>query len=229
MMAGEMTDQTKSQQDAPASPYLAARREWNEQYGSIVAAAQNWRRMAFVSGGVAALAVAGCVYLATQSSVAPYAVEIAGSGEVVRVVRADLMQRPTAYQIRAALRQWIIGARTIYNDPQALRSVIEQTYAMTAANSEATAALSAYKTQENPFKLAQKETVTVDVNAIVPVSDTSWQVEWTERTTLPDGKEESIQWQATLTIKIAPPRTESALMVNPLGVFVTNFAWTQRL
>ena len=222
-------NETPSSSDAPASPYLTARREWNERYGSHIQGERYWRRMAFASAAIAALAVGGVVYMASKSSVAPYAVEISGNSEVVRVVRADLMQRPNTDQVRAALRQWVIGARTIYTDPQALRSAIEQTYAMTAANSEATAALSSYKTNENPFVLARQKTVTIDVNAIVPVSDTSWHAEWTERTTLPDGKETEQQWQATLTIKIAPPKTESALMVNPLGIFVTNFAWTQRL
>ena len=100
---------------------------------------------------------------------------------------------------------------------------------MTAANSPATAALSAFKIANNPFEAAQEKTVTIDVNAIVPVSDQSWHVEWTEKTNFPSGESSSEQWQATVTVQIVTPRTERALMVNPLGVYVTTFAWTQRL
>lgn len=222
-------DKTRNTSDAPSSPYLAGRREWNERYGSYISREKTWRRFAFAAMAVAGISVIGNVYQASMSSVIPYAVELNGNSEVVRVTRADVLQSPSAPQVRAALRQWVIGARTVYGDPQALRDVIEQTYAMTANGSSATAALSAYKIENNPFDLAAQKTVTIDINAIVPVSEQSWQVEWTERTTLNDGSSEARQWQATITVKIAPPRSQAALMINPLGIYVTDFAWTERL
>jgi type IV secretory pathway TrbF-like protein len=34
---------------APHSPYLAARREWDERYGDLITRARNWRTMAALS------------------------------------------------------------------------------------------------------------------------------------------------------------------------------------
>ena len=46
-------------QTPPENPYLAARREWNERYGSYIAAARTWQLAAFGALGVALVAVAG--------------------------------------------------------------------------------------------------------------------------------------------------------------------------
>lgn len=225
-----MARKTSDRAVPPESPYLAARREWNERYGDHVRAAHHWRLAALLSILVAGGAVAGLVVIAGQSKVVPYAVQLNGNSEVVKVERADILRAPNANEIGAAIRQWVIGARTVYSDPVALRAAIDQTYALTAANSTAFKALAAYDTAHNPFTAAGSKSVTVQVNVVVPVSASSWHVEWTELTRAASGEATSTEhWQATVTVRIAPPQTESALMVNPEGVYVTDFAWTQRL
>ncbi|MDE3027620.1 MAG: conjugal transfer protein [Paracoccaceae bacterium] len=224
-----MAKKTRDGATAPESPYLAARREWNERYGDHVRAAHHWRLAALASLLVAGGAVAGLVVIAGESRVVPYAVELNGHSEVVQVRRADVLRKPNSNEVRAAIRQWIIGARTVYSDPVALRAVVDQTYALTAANGAAYKALAAYDTANNPFAEAATKTVTVQVNVIVPVSETSWHVEWTETTRLASGDTTTAEWQGTVTAQITPPTTESALMVNPIGVYVTNYAWTQRI
>ncbi len=113
---------------APDTPYLAARREWNERYGDHIKAAQHWRLAALGSIAVALASVGGLVSVSLQSKVVPYAVELNGHSEVVRVQRADVLAAPNANQIRAALRSWIIGARTVYSDRLAMKTAIDQTW-----------------------------------------------------------------------------------------------------
>lgn len=220
----------EAQPKAPDTPYLAARREWNERYGDHVKSAHQWRLAAFGSIAIALASVGGLVAVSMQSKVVPYAVELNGHGEVVRVRRADVLARPDANQIRAALRSWIIGARTVYTDPAAMKALIDQTYAETLPDSPAYQRLAEYHRANNPYQRAANETVAVDVQVAVPVSDNSWQIEWRETTRQASGKiVNTVDWQAIVTLTISPPTDAQQVMVNPSGVYVRQFEWTSRL
>ena len=220
----------KSTKGAPQSPYLAGRREWNERYGSYIAQARNWRLAAFGGLAVALISVSGLVWVAGQAKVVPYAVQLNSNSEVVRVQRADVASRPNANQMRAALRNWVIGARTVYVDLRAEQALVDATYAMTLPDSPAYQNLATYHRESNPYTRAANETVEVEVKAVVPVSDETWQVEWTETTKQRSGKVvDTKQWQGTFTVLISPPTNEAQIMVNPLGIYVRQFAWTTRL
>ena len=49
------------------SPYLDARREWNERYGNYIQAAKTWRYVAFAAISIAIISVTGVVYFASQN------------------------------------------------------------------------------------------------------------------------------------------------------------------
>lgn len=212
------------------SPYMAARREWNERYGSFVKLAEQWRMVALGSTVGFIIAVAGLVAVSLQQKVVPYAVELNGHSEVVRVTRADVMSHPTANQVRAALRSWIIGARTVYADRRAQQAQIDSTYSMTVPESAAYQTLATYHRENNPYQRSQKETVEITVNAVVAVSDETWQVEWTEVTKQLSGRVmDTKAWQGSFTVVIDPPVDDAQILVNPLGVYVRQFAWTTRI
>jgi len=183
---------------------------------------------AFGTSGIALLAVAGLVVVAHQSKVVPYAVEINDHGEVVKVRAAEVLDQPTANQIRASLRSWVMGARSVYSDGIAMRQALDETYAMTFPNSPAFKQLAAYHADHNPY--ARNDTVTVDVRSIVPATASTWQIEWTETTRDTAGEVSGItQWQGNFSIEISPPMDVKQVMANPLGMYVKNFAWTQRI
>jgi len=220
----------KGAQEGQESPYLRARQEWNERYGDYIKSAHQWRLAAIGSIAVALVAVGGMVSLSMQQKVVPYAVELNGHSEVVRVVRADVMARPTTNQVRASLRSWVIGARTVYVDRRAQQNLLDATYAMTMPDSPAFQMLSNYHRENNPYERTVRETVEITVNAIVPVSGETWQVEWTEIVKQRSGKVvDQKAWQGSFTISISPPTDDRQIMINPLGIYVKQFAWTTRL
>lgn len=214
----------------PETPYLAARREWNERYGSYIATANNWRLVALGSLAIAAVAVSGLVWVSGQHKIVPYAVEFDGNGEVTRVARANVASEPNNRQMIAALRNWVIGARTVYTDLQAQKALIDQTYAMTYPDSACYQQLATYHRDKNPYRRSANETVEVTVNAVVPISSSTWQVEWTEATKQRSGKLiDTKQYQGSITTVLAPPTDEAQIMVNPLGIYAQQCAWTARL
>lgn len=221
---------TVEKKDIPVTPYVSARREYMERYGDLVKNAHSWKLIAFGSMGITFLLAGGLVAVSHQSKVVPYAVELNGHGEVVRVQRADLLSAPNANQIRASLRSWVIGARAVYGDRYAMKNLIDQTYAMTYPDSPAFKELAEYHRSNDPYQRAARETVTVDVKVVVPISDTSWQVEWTETTKELSGKVVSVKdMQGNFTVAVSPPTDANQIMLNPLGLYVRSFSWTSRL
>jgi type IV secretion system protein VirB5 len=212
------------------NPYLNGRRAFLEQYGDSLKAARQWRMAAAVSGAGMLIALSGLVAVSLQHKVVPYAVEFNEHSEVVRVARADEMGSPSTNQVRAALRNWIIGARTVYGDRRAQQSLIETTYAMTLPNSSAYQTLSEYHSANNPYARSTKESVDVAVNSVLLADGATWRIEWTETTKQASGRIiDAKAWQATATVITVPPNSEQELLLNPVGVKIKQFSWQTRL
>ena len=60
----------------PDNPYLAARQEWTERYGSYVRAASAWRLVGIVSLSLATLSTGYALYQSTEVKLLPYIVEV---------------------------------------------------------------------------------------------------------------------------------------------------------
>ena len=70
------------------NPYLAARREWDERYGDLLKRAENWRKIAFLSGFTALALVVGMISIDLRSNTVPYVVALDDVGRAVPVVPA---------------------------------------------------------------------------------------------------------------------------------------------
>ena len=55
-----------ARQTTPENPYLAARQEWNERYGSYVKAAAAWRIVGITGMALAVIATSYALYQSTQ-------------------------------------------------------------------------------------------------------------------------------------------------------------------
>jgi type IV secretion system protein TrbF len=81
----------------------------------------------------------------------------------------------------------------------------------------------------NPFKLAEKLTISVQIDSILSVSSQSYQLRWTEQHDL-NGVVigAPTHWEAELQTQIIPPASDDAIISNPLGFFVTQISWTEQ-
>lgn len=215
----------------PGTPYLAARREWNERYGSHIIDARNWRTAAFVVGVALILSAAGNVIQASKEKIAVYYVNTDANGKSREIWRADqATPGPKTEQIRAALQDWVLGARRVYADNRATKRVVDATYAMTLPDSAAYQTLATYHREHNPYQRAANETVEVAMQTPVQLSKDTWQVEWTETVkNRTSGKLIGTQsYQLTANVLIAAPKDEAQLMANPVGLYVRQFSWPVR-
>lgn len=211
------------------NPYLKGSQAFMEQHGSIIVAANFYRLMCFILAIAVAILLVGYVWLSLQNKVVPYAIEFNEHAEVARVTRADVMAAPNANQIRASIRQWVIGAKTVYGDMRALQALLDQTYATTLPGSAADKAIRAFHESGNPYERASKETVEVAVNSVMPLGGDTWRIVWTEKTKATNGQVvDAKEWEGHFTVTIVPPVDDKQILVNPIGVYVKDFTWSVR-
>src|SRR5215471_11865021 len=168
-----------------ANPYVEARREWDERYADLVLGRRNWQ---IAAGGLltATLVLAtGTVWLSTRSRYIPYVVEVDKLGYALTVpqpltpaLAPDVATRMQRYELAAFIRD----ARSVSSDPQLEHQMLNSLLAH--VRGAADKFLDAYYHSEsfahNPFKVAESQTVTVQIDSILQLSPTSYQVRWSE-------------------------------------------------
>ena len=220
--SGQKPDSEKG----PESPFIAARREWNERYGSIIRQRDNWRLSSFVQSGITTIAVCGLVYAALQSRFIPYVITKDGSGNIENVGYAVKVPDAGVQVIRAYLIRWIQDSRTVTTDPVLQKQMVLRLFSMIPKESHALVKATEYFRAHSPFDRAATEEVAVDVNDPLSLSDKSWAVTWVETTRDHSGAVTgpSVHWKATLQASQVPPEGKTDLQ-NPLGVWITDFDW----
>ena len=212
------------------SPYLAARDEWNERYRDLIVAARNWRLLAVTSSVVALVAVLDLIVIGVKPKVIPYIVAVDNLGKVVSQGTAVQASVADDRLKRAALWSWVQDWRMVSSDATVEKNAIERVYAQIGNGTPAALRISDAYRDGSPLKLAQAETVSVNVRALYASSKDSYEVEWTE--TIFDLKGEQIgtqNYKGVITISIHPPEDEGLARVNPLGIYVTNVSWSKVL
>lgn len=209
------------------SPYLAARREWNERYGDYIQRAKVWQGVGLVSLLIASASVGGVTYFAGQNKLIPYVVEVDERGATVRTYESSKMQAIDQRIVRAQLAQFIKDVRTVSPDLTVMKNAIKRLYTHLNDSSQASAFLNRYFSENNPFEAAQKYTVGVDILQLLPLSENSWQIEWAEQKYGRDGKDLGKRhYTATVSITTGNKVNELTILDNPVGMEVENIHWS---
>ena len=225
----ELIEPLLSNEVSLPNPYFDARREWNERYGAYIARAKNWRIMAFISGLTAVFAVMGLVAISFQNKIVPYVVEVDSLGNAQAVKPATEASLADERVVRAYLGRFNNDFRTISTDLTQEKATLYRLYAMLPQGSPALHKMNEYFEENSPFAKAASQTVTVDISNILPLTDKTWQVEWVETTRNLQGAllEGQRHFKASISIAHNPPTNEKQILINPLGVYVTDINWTQ--
>ena len=166
--------------------YLEARREWDERYADLVLGKRNWQ---IAAGGLLFLSLilaGGMVWLSKRSRYIPYVVEVDKLGYALTVPQPltpvalpDVTARMERYEVAAFIRD----ARSVTSDAQVEHQMLNALLAH--ARGAADRFLDEYYHSDNfahnPFKIAEKQTVSVQIDSILQLSPRSYQVRWTEQ------------------------------------------------
>ena len=82
----------------------------------------------------------------------------------------------------------------------------------------------------DPFNRAKDYTVSVELSLILPLSNNSYRVEWTEIERDRSGQVlNRPEYQANLTLRQSEQLSGQEMIENPLGLYVTELHWSKRL
>lgn len=212
----------------PINPYLAARREWNERYGSYIQEAQHWRLCALIAMGLTLVAVSGAIYIGSQSKMVPYVIGTDTLGRV-NFVGLPQAQGLDERSVQAFLADWISHHRSVVTDRTVQMRFIEKTYAMIAKGSPMKTLFDQwYTVGHDPFVRAQSMSVSVEVESVLKLSGQSYQIEWQEKPI--DSRGQALvpeRYRAIVSLEKKEVDHHNVLS-NPLGIYLTAFS-TQRI
>ena len=211
------------------NPYLNAREEWLERYGSYINRAAQWRMTALLALAAAVLSLSGNVYQMTQNKIDRYFIAVDELGKTVAEKMKGSGNTPEKV-VQATVAQVIVDWRTVTVDKQLQKQMIDNLNLHVAGTTRGM--LKEWYEQNSPYEVAKKgRLVNVEIRGIpLPVSKDSYRVEWTEIVRSLQGIELARQqYEAIATISIVPPQTEEVLLHNPGGVYITNLSTAKRL
>lgn len=211
---------------APVStPYQRAGQIWDERMGLSLAHARNWRRIAFANLALAAFLGAGWWMQSRQAVVSAFVVEVAEWGQTQKITALDGRYEPNSAQISHALATWIDQVRSKSTDPVVIRENWLGAYDL--ATNKAAVFLNDWAKSHDPFAEVGREAISVEVLNVVRRTKHSFDIQWKETRFVGGQQASQERWRALITIKLQPPKTETELMKNPLGIRIEDVSWTR--
>jgi type IV secretion system protein TrbF len=213
------------------SPYVAARHEWDERYGSLITQARNWRVAFQVASAIALVAVAGATWLSVHSRTKVFVVALDQLGRSAAAGYADQTSVGSDDRLRrSSILNWVESLRTVTSDTIAQAKAIKAVYAQISQGSAAMNAINDFYRGDPPQTRGKTETVSVEVNTVLPTGDRSYEVDWTETTRDLQGVvTATARLKGSFMIAVDPPSDEPTARMNPLGIYVTNASWSRVL
>jgi type IV secretion system protein TrbF len=219
-----------ARRDHPDNPYLAARQEWNERYGSYVKAATAWRIVGITGMGMAVIGFSYALYQSTQVKLVPYIVEVDKLGTAAVAGYPQQIEYADPRVVRATLGSFITSFRSITPDAVVQKQYIDRTYALLRTSDPATEKINSWFRGNSPFERAKTATVAIEVTNIVALSNQSYQIDWTEFERDRKGKETATRrFRGIATVTLTPPQDEEMVRLNPIGLYLRDFDWTAQL
>lgn len=214
----------------PDSPYLAARQEWNERYGSYIHTARAWRTVGVLGLAMAVISSTYALYLSTQVKLVPYIVEVDKLGTPVTAGFPQQIEYADPRVVRATLGNFVTSFRSITPDAVVQKQYIDRTYALLRTSDPSTQKINAWFRGNSPFEKAKSATVAIEVNNIVALSNQTYQLDWTEFERDRKGKETGTRrFRGIATVAMIAPQDEATIRFNPVGLYIQDIDWTAQL
>ena len=217
-----------SNDEKATTPYEDAENAWDNRDGHVRLQNFNLRRMNYGLIIICIILAGGIIFQSTKSSVAPYIIEVDSTTGMAKNVGMVESQKysPKEAEIKYFLSDFLKNIRSIPLDPIVFSSNWDKAYAYMTRN--ATSKINALMAEEEPTKLIGRKTVQIKIVVMVPVSENSYQVRWTEESVdIVGGAKTITPMSGIFTIHLETPKDKNIIDVNPLGIYISDFNWAK--
>lgn len=157
-----------------------------------------------------------------------YVIEITPDGEATTDRDAvTLLEKwsPKDNTVNYFLRNFTLRLRSVSSDTQINTQNVQLLYRQIAGGSKAETKAKEFFKNNPPNDIAkQNTTVQVKVSAIVPLSDTSYQIDWRETTWASGTRLTSdMSYRMVVHTEFYTPKTVEQAAYNPIGLYITDF------
>lgn len=210
-------------------PFLAGRTEAAERYGYLSKNAAQWRGISCALLICCVACVFAVIYAAKKITVVPYIVQVDQHGYQI-AVEPVAPSRVDPRLIISHVARYVWSLKTVFHDPEAQLHLMNFVYHSTPVNTAAEKRYQEYFSSNNPITIGATETVEITVESVLPLSSDTWQAEWTtERHTLTGDRIETKHYRGIFKTAVVTPRTMQEILLNPLGIFVIDFNFSEVL
>jgi len=208
-------------------PFAAGRTEAAERYGYLSKNAAAWRRISLVLLLCCTACVFAVIYTANKVTVVPYIVQVDQHGYQVAIepVKASKVDQRL---IISAVARYIWSLKTVFTDQEAQLYLMNYVYNSTPATTAAEIKYQDYYRINNPMDaMATRTSVHAVVNSVLSLSEKTWQAEWTEDSFQDGRKLWTRHYRGIFETAINPPKNMDEILLNPLGIYVTDFNFSE--
>jgi type IV secretory pathway TrbF-like protein len=203
------------------------RAAYEDKHSQFKVRLTNAYRIAGVAGLVAVLEALALIHSSGKDHIQPYVAVLDKNATILSL--ATPVRSTVSLDDRVRLDQmkrWITEARTVTTDSNVQRAFVLDVMSKTAG--AAKLKMREFYTRQQPFKLAESQTVAVSVSEALPNDNTatSYRVAWTEHITdTSTGQETQKRFDGIFSFAVHPDESGTK---NPVGFYIVNFNWSEQ-
>lgn len=220
-------EKLKTQGGLPSNPDSV----FNEKYMKLAKSLRNWQ-IAFLSQTILfAISLLGFIKVATQTQIIPYIVEVNKEEGIVKNIGAINRINYVANDklIMSTLRNFILKTRSIPLDPIMYGRNIKEAYSFLGEIAQ-TKLKSQIIAEDTKDKIKNKKTIDISITTILKVDNKNYQVRWIETGYDERGNiVEKIKKSGIYTIEIIQSNSEEKLLINPVGITITDYSFNNEM
>ncbi len=179
---------------------------------------------AFIGAAFGFVSLGAYIVQSQRSELVPYLVTVDKQGVVLNQGPIQAQTDIPEAAVASALCSFVSNVRRVSSDDGAQRAAITAVYSHIKDGTPAQAELDRFYNQQNPFERGRKERVEAVISNVIAQAGSTYQIDWQERVT---GEMSSrvTNMRALISYEVSGSRGLSPedLLLNPLGIYVTDF------
>ena len=212
--------------------FLAAKSEWLDHHGNYRSVARQWLVAACVSLLPILVLCGGLVYLYVRPTVVPHVVTV-DPHPVERIVAYNPASVPAAMSqqaARATAWRFIRLVRRVTPDTAVQAELLTEVDAMLMQKDPNYNIIRAELAEYAPFELAKNYTVSPQLTEMRTIARNTWHIRWTETwlSRIAPVEKSTKRHRANVSVRLGPVENDSRAMLNPLGIYISQFEWVAR-